>query len=198
MLDNTGPVIDQRVRRSKERILEVTVALLTEGGLGGFSVDEVCRRSGVAKTTIYRHWPTRSKLVIDACSQLTTEQHVPDTGSFEGDVTAFLIGVAALVCTARWSSVVPSIVDAAERDPELAALHSRIQLGHTAPLQEIIARAARNGELSPSTDASTMSAALLGPLFYRRWFSREPLDEAFVNAIAKQVISVYRTADRAV
>ena len=198
MIDNTGPVIDRRVRRSKERVLQATVELLTEGGLGGFSVDEVSRRSGVAKTTIYRHWPARSELVIDACSQLTTEQHVPDTGSFEDDATAFLIGIADLLCTARWSSIVPSIVDAAERDPELAAIHSRIQLGHTAPLQEIIARAARNGELPTSTDSSTMIAALLGPLFYRRWFSREPLDEAFVKAIAKQVISVYRTVDRAV
>jgi AcrR family transcriptional regulator len=195
MGDTTGPVIDQRVRRSKERVLQVTVELLTEGGLGGFSVDEVSRRSGVAKTTIYRHWPTRSELIIDACSQLTTEQHVPDTESFEGDVTAFLLGIADLLGTARWSSIVPSIVDAAERDPALAAIHSRIQLGHTAPLQEIIARATRNGELSTRSDPSTMIAALLGPLFYRRWFSREPLDEAFVKAIAKQVISIYRTAE---
>lgn len=192
----TGPAIDRRVRRSKERVLQAAVELLTEGGLGGFSVDDVSRRSGVAKTTIYRHWPTRSELVIAACAQLTTELHIPDTGSLEGDVTAFLLGIADLLCTARWSSIVPSIVDAAERDPALAAIHSRIQLGHTAPLQEIIARATRNGALSTRTDSSTLIAALLGPLFYRRWFSHEPLDEAFVNAVAKQVIGAYRTAER--
>lgn len=188
MIDNTGPAIDQRVRRSKERVLKTTVDLLTESGLGGFSVEEVARRSGVAKTTIYRHWPTRSELVIAACSQLTIEQHVPDTGSFAGDITAFLMGLAALLRTASWSSVVPSIVDAAERDPELAAIHRSIQIGHTAPLQAIIARAVRKGELPTSTDAVTMIAALVGPLFYRRWFSREPLDETFVNAIAQQII----------
>ncbi len=186
-LERPGLAIDQRIRRSKERVLQVTIELLTEVGLGGCSVDEVSRRSGVAKTTIYRHWPTRSELVIDACSRLTTEEHVPDTGSFEGDVLAFLLSIAELLQTARWSSVLPSIVDAAERDPELAALHRRIQLGHAAPLRAIIARAAQRSELPASTDASAMIAALLGPLFYRRWFSREPIDADFVNDVARRV-----------
>lgn len=189
MSNNIGPARDARVRRSKESVLRATVELLTAKGLGGFSVEEVSRRSGVAKTTIYRHWPARSDLVIDACSQISTEQQVPDTGSFEGDITAFLMSIANLLGTARWSSVVPSIVDAAEREPELAEIHRRIQMGHTAPLQEIITRAAHKGEIPTSTDSSTMIAALLGPLFYRRWFSREPLDEKFVKAIAKKGIS---------
>ncbi len=188
MSTTAGPAIDDRVRRSKGRVLRATLELLTASGLGGFSVEEVARRSGVAKTTIYRHWPTRTELVMEACSQLSAEQHAPDTGSFEGDITAFLMSIAALLRTASWSSVVPSIVDAAEREPALAALQSKIQLGHTRPLQEIITRAARNGELPTSTDASAMIAALLGPLFYRRWFSREPLDETFVKAVAKKVI----------
>ncbi len=182
--------IDDRVRRSKESVLRAISEILTESGLGGVTVEEVSRRSGVAKTTIYRHWPTRADLVIDACSQMiSAEQDVPDTGSFEGDLTAFLTSMVKLLHTARWSSVIPSIIDAAERDPEIAKLHSIIQMGHAAPLQEIITRAARNGEIPTSTDPSTMIAALLGPLFYRRWFSREPLDDTFVKAIAQNVIS---------
>lgn len=184
----TGAAMDDRVRRSKETVLTATLELLTESGLGGVSVDEVCRRSGVAKTTIYRHWPTRSDLVMDACSRISTEQEVPDTGSFEGDVTALLTTFANLLRTARWSSVVPSIIDAAERDPQLAKVHSKIQTGHSAPFHEIISRAVRNGELPESTDPSAMTAALLGPLFYRRWFSREPLDNAFVQVVVQNVI----------
>ncbi|HEX2914508.1 MAG TPA: TetR/AcrR family transcriptional regulator [Chloroflexia bacterium] len=189
MNSSTNPPIDERVRRSKESVLRATSELLTESGLGGVSVEEVSRRSGVAKTTIYRHWATREDLVIDACSRLNTKQDVPDTGSFEGDITAFLMSMATLLGTARWSSVVPSIVDAAERDPEIAQIHSIIQRGHAAPLQEIIARAVRNGEIPMSTDPSTLIAELLGPLFYRRWFSREPLDGTFVKAIVQNVIS---------
>jgi hypothetical protein len=62
-------------------------------------------------------------------------------------------------------------------------------MGHTAPLQAVIARAVRNGDIPASTDPSDMIAALVGPLFYRRWFSREPLDEEFVRSIVRTAIN---------
>jgi AcrR family transcriptional regulator len=185
---STALELDARVRRSMAAVLRTTFELLTETGLGGVTVDEVSRRSGVAKTTIYRHWTTRADLILDACSRISAEQDVPDTGSFESDVTVLLTGLAELLTTARWSTVVPSIVDAAERDPDLAQIHSRIQTGHTVPLQTVIARAVKTGELPASTDQSALVAALIGPLFYRRWFSREPLDDAFVRSIVKMAI----------
>jgi AcrR family transcriptional regulator len=169
-------------------VLTTTFELLGESGVGGFSVDEVARRSGVAKTTIYRHWPTREALVIDACSRISAEQEVPDTGSLEGDVTAILANIAHLLCTARWSSVLPSIVDIAEREPEFADIHCRIQHGHAAPLREVLERAGGRGELTRAADHATMIAALLGPLFYRRWFSREPIDDPFIATIVENVI----------
>jgi AcrR family transcriptional regulator len=184
----TNSAVDDRVRRSKASVLKVTAELLTETGLGGVSVDEVARRSGVAKTTIYRHWPARSDLLIEACSQLGTEQEVPDTGSLEGDISALLTNLAELLLTARWASVVPSVIDAAERDAEVAAIHGQIQQGHARPFQEVIARAKRNGEISPSVDSATMIAALIGPLFYRRWFSRESLDASFVKDVVNRAI----------
>ena len=184
----TNSAVDDRVRRSKASVLKVTAELLTETGLGGVSVDEVARRSGVAKTTIYRHWPTRSDLLIEACSQLGTEQEVPDTGSLEADISALLTNLAELLLTARWASVVPSVIDAAERDAEVAAIHGQIQRGHARPFQEVIARAKRNGEISASVDSATMIAALIGPLFYRRWFSRESLDGSFVKDVVNRAM----------
>jgi AcrR family transcriptional regulator len=165
-----------------------TFELLAESGVGGFTVDEVARRSGVAKTTIYRHWPSREALVIDACSRITDEQEVPDTGSLEGDVTAILTNIGRLLGTARWSSVLPSIVDVAERDPEFADVHRRIQHGHAAPLREVIERAAGRGEIPETADRATMIAGLMGPLFYRRWFSREPIDQQFITRIVSNAI----------
>lgn len=175
--------VDSRVERSRHAILIAAFELLEEGGVSGFSVDEVARRSRVAKTTIYRHWPTRESLVLDACSRITAEQEIPDTGSLRGDLEAILSNIAHLLQTANWTSVLPSIVDAAERDPDFAEIHSRIQRGHAVPLRAVLERAADRGELPADTDVPTIVAALLGPLFYRRWFSREPIDDAFVTAI---------------
>ncbi len=169
--------------------MEATFGLLYETGVGGFSVDEVARRSGVAKTTIYRHWPSREALVIDACSKITAAQDTPDTGSLEGDLTAILSYVAELLQTANWASVLPSIVDLAEREPQFAEVHSTIQRGHAAPLRVVLQRAIDTGALAAETDIPTTVAGLLGPLFYRRWFSREPIDHRFVETIIKRAIT---------
>lgn len=188
----TGPevgLVDERVRRSKELVLRTASELLIESGMSGLSVDEVARRSGVAKTTIYRHWRTRADLLLDASASISTAQDTPDSGSFQNDVTTLLLDLAHSLRTARWPLVLPSIVDAAERDPELAAIYSQKQLKHGAPYMVVIERGKKKGQVAAKVDASSMVAQLVGPLFYRRWFSREPLDEKFVKSIVKSVLS---------
>ena len=181
---------DPRVLVSRERVLTATLDLLVEAGLGELTIDDISRRSGVAKTTIYRHWAGRSALVIDACSRLTDGQEAPpDTGSLDGDLRAVLTGIADLLGTARWSSILPSIIDAAEHDPEFAAMHSRIQRGHAAPLRAALDRAALREEIPPAADRNAIAAALLGPLFYRRWFSREQIDAEFLEMIIQNAIA---------
>ena len=187
-------VLDVRVRRSRATVLGVTAELLLERGFAGASVDEITRRSGVAKTTIYRHWPTRGDLLRDACSSIGTPLEVPDTGNFEGDVTALVTSLAHLLRSAKWTSVLPSVIDAAERDPDIAAMYSRLQEGYSAPLLFVIQRAMQRGELSKTADAALLVAALTGPLFYRRWFSREPLTSAFAKQIARLVLRQVSTA----
>jgi len=180
---------DPRIVLSRERVVAATLDLLTESGLGVLTIDDVSKRSGVAKTTIYRHWPNRAALVIDACLRMDDgDEAPPDTGSVEGDVTTFLKNLAELLVTARWSSILPSIVDAAEHEPAFADIHSTIQRRHAAPLRAALERAVVRGEIQPSADLSAITAALLGPLYYRRWFSREPIDEGFVDQIVRAVL----------
>jgi AcrR family transcriptional regulator len=188
--DNT----DERIRRSKTVILRTAAELMIEKGMGGLSVDEVSKRSGVAKTTIYRHWRTRSDLVLAACASISTAQETPDSGTFEGDLTSLLLDLAHLLETARWPLVLPSIIDAAERDPQLAALYGREQQRHATPYLVVIERGKKAGAISPKADAAAMVAQLVGPLFYRRWFSREPLDKDFVKSVLRSAIARARTA----
>jgi AcrR family transcriptional regulator len=179
---------DERVRRSRATVLGVTAQLLFERGFGGATVDEISRRSGVAKTTIYRHWPTRTDLLRDACSTLSTPLDTPDTGNFEADVTTLTTNLASLLRSARWTCVLPSIIDAAERDPDIAEMYSKLQQFYSAPFEAVIQRALQTGELPTNTDVAMLIAALTGPLFYRRWFSREPLTDGFANQIVRQVL----------
>ena len=180
--------IDRRVRRSREAVLAATYALLSEAGIGGVSMDEVSRRSGVSKTTIYRHWPSRSALLLAACATLGSPQAMPDTGSLEGDVQALVDDLAEQLRTAQWPAVLPSIIDAAERDPEVATLHAALQAGMMTPFTAVIRRARARGELTTGRTDAELVAHIVGPLFFRRWFSKEPLDPAFLTGVVRRAV----------
>jgi len=180
--------LDDRVRRSREKVLAITAELLFERGFGGVTVDEISRRSGVAKTTIYRHWPSRAELLRDACSTISTPQDVPDTGNLAIDATELMTNLAHLLRSAKWTSVLPSVIDAAERDPDIAAMYATLQQGYSAPFETVLRRAMQSGELPRETDVPVLIAALIGPLFYRRWFSREPLSDAFAKQVVQQLM----------
>jgi AcrR family transcriptional regulator len=182
---------DERVEKSKKAVLAATYQLLTKSGLSGVSVDEVSRRSGVAKTTIYRHWPSRESLLLDACSQLSSKPPVPDTGKLRTDLDALAAG-AAMRLQQPWATVMPSIIDAAERDKDLAELQSRIHAQMRGALITVIERAHERGELPRSHDARELVASILGPILYRRFFSRELLDEAFAKKVVERAL---RNAD---
>lgn len=178
--------LDERVARSKKAVLATTYELLTEEGLGGVSVDAVSERSGVAKTTIYRHWPSRSALLLDACASMGSKPQAPDTGSLAGDLESLALYLASRLRTAPWATVLPSIVDAAERDAKLAKVQARIHAEMRDPFRQVIERAQKKRELSSDVDATEVIASVLGPLFYRRWFSREPLSENFARAVVRR------------
>jgi AcrR family transcriptional regulator len=179
---------DERVQRSKQAVLTATFRLLSEAGLTGVSVDAVSRLSGVAKTTIYRHWPSRSALILDACSKLRPKAELTDTGNLKDDLTALALNLADRLRAARWASILPSIMDAAERDPELAKLHAQLHGEMTTGFRTIIERAQQRGELSPNRGITEIVALVIGPLFYRRWLSREPLDDGFVKRVIENAI----------
>ena len=177
-----------RVERSRAAVLQVTRELMFERGFSGASVDEISRRSGVAKTTIYRHWPVQAELLRDACATIGTPLDLPNTGSLQADLLALLFQLAHLLRSASWTSVLPSVIDAGERDLGIAEMHAKLQQGYTVPFVTVIHRAIQRRELPEDTDASVMVAMLTGPLFYRRWFSREPLTDAFVRQVVCYVV----------
>ena len=64
MIEENGADRDPRVVRTREKVMSAAIDLLAESGYSGFSVDAIVRRSGVAKTTLYRHWPSRADLLV--------------------------------------------------------------------------------------------------------------------------------------
>ena len=183
---------DPRVTRSKAAVLAAAGDLLSEVGFAGVSVDEVSARSGVAKTTIYRHWPSRSALLADVCRKPDRIPPARTTDDLEADLVALLSGLARALRAAPWARTLASLVDAAERDPELRAVHRDVVRERQRPLREILERAIDRGDLPKTLDVDTAVALLVGPLFYRRFVSHDPVTPALARKIVESVLPTLR------
>ncbi len=151
-------------------------------------MEAVASRSGVAKTTIYRHWPDQASLLLAAFSSTLVEPPIPDTGTLHGDLLQLVAGLTAAVTSGPASSLMPALIDAAERDPAIAALHRReADIRHRA-IVYVIERWVGRGELPPDTDSGLVLELLAGPVFYRRWVTGDPLDMAYATAVVTSVL----------
>ncbi len=182
--------IDPRVLRSREAVLLAAVELLAEHGASGVTVEAVAHRSGVAKTTIYRHWPESSELVLDAIRGLAHPCAAPDTGSLRGDLTEILATMAESLADSPLARVLPSLVDAADRDPAMADVQRVWVQERRASLRTALSRAEARGEIGPGVDADLIAAMCGGSLFYRRLVSHEPLSAAFLAGVVDGTLRV--------
>src|SRR5215472_14978218 len=181
------PEVDARIRHSKEVVMATTYEVLSEEGLAGVTVDAVARRSGVAKTTIYRHWPSREALLLDACAQMGPHFDIPDAGSFRKDLRALVQRVVEQLLSGPYAAILLSLMDAAERNPDLAALLAAAQAKLVEVVSTVLARARVRGELRRVPDAADVAALIVGPLLYRRLLSHEPLSEGFCRLVVDSV-----------
>lgn len=175
--------VDPRVARTRESVLAAAADLLAEQGWGGVSIEAVSARSGVARTTIYRHWPDLRQLLAEALESVMDPCSDPDTGSLRGDLGLVLEGLARTLTRSATAGVLTSMIDAAERDPAIAELQKTFTQQRRRAARQALERAVARGEIDADCDVHVEASLLAGPLFYRRMVSREPISDAFVDKI---------------
>lgn len=183
--------LDPRVARSRAAVLDATVALLAEQGWSATTVGAVSERSGVAKTTIYRHWPNRAGLILDAVDSLSATPEFDAAGDLYADLVTMACSLADALEQAQWSRVLPSLVDAAERDPQVAKLAAAIGEERRIPLRDRLQRAVDARDLPPDTDVELMAHLIGDPLFFRRLMSRERATTRFIEALVDRALRAF-------
>ena len=112
-----------RSARVREAVLAATIDAIADEGFASLTVDDVARRAGVHKTTVYRRWATSEALVLDALLERSAEQvAVPDTGSLVGDLRALLDSVAANITSRVGRAVLLTLSAEAPYNEELDRL----------------------------------------------------------------------------
>ena len=179
-----------RSRRAESAILQTTVALLGEVGFSGLTIDGIAARAGVGKATIYRHWSSKAEVAVEAFKAFIPPLDDPDTGSFADDVRAVLLQIIDGLTNSPLAGILPSLVEAAERDAELERLFKEFGRGRRAVLRAVFDRAAARGELRDGLEPDVAIDALVGPIFTRRLITRAPVTRKHVNAVLDLVLPV--------
>ena len=160
-------------------MLDAAQALLGDGGLTAVTVDAVAARSGVAKTSIYRHWRSRSELVVALLADLVPRVQPTDVSApLREELTRFLTAVAEQLDSGPWAAALPSLIEAADHDSELAGVRRQLAEQVQQPLLELLN--AHTAQLQPMT-VSDAAAQLLGPLLQRRLIHAHPIDQPLIT-----------------
>jgi AcrR family transcriptional regulator len=178
-------------------ILAATRAALAELGWSGLTMGDVARRAGVAKTTLYRRWPGRSELVVDAVAELFDELVLPDTGSLPADVQSVVLQFAALLERPEAKTALMAVIAEATGDD---ALRCRIRTAIVDRQKHLVVagrqRAEERGELPPQDDPVAAARAddlafdvVAGAVVHRALVSAQPVDEEWAARLTQLLLT---------
>ena len=174
---------DPRIARSRAAVLAAARGLLEERCFVEITVEAVAAASGVAKTTIYRHWPSREALLVDLVEDLKPPQPPVDSGSFAGDLSLVGHQLAEALGDTSWSRALPGLLDAAEREADLRRIIDTGGRRRRQVLQASLDRARERGEVDHDIDLELAVSLVAGPIFYRRLVLREAPTPEFVDRV---------------
>lgn len=180
-----------RSEKSKAAILTAAGELLLERGLEAVSMDAIAERAGVSKATIYRWWPTKETLAIDALHEDWAEAYpeAPDTGQVRGDLLGVLLPWASKITTRPYARVLGALLTRARTDPAFAdEFNQRLVQPRRDRARPIIGRAVARGELPAETDVELALDLLYGAVYHRFLQGHLPITPDFVEDVIDAVL----------
>jgi AcrR family transcriptional regulator len=178
-----------RSKEFDESILAATLELAGEVGIKGMSMDELAQRAGVSKATIYRRWPSKEILVLQALQSAMRPLDDVDTGAMVDDLRLCLGQMIARMSKKdRMNDVLPHLIEMATHDATLRTAVDDYVQNRRVPVRQVIERAIARGELAADTDIDTLVDALIGPIVYRRLLSGGVLDADFLDRLIELVL----------
>ena len=182
----------QRSEESEDAILCAALQLLKKKALRDVTIEEIARKAGVGKATIYKWWPSKAYVALDAfLRKMNRMVPNPDTGSAEGDLKEQLQYLIAFY-TSPTGRIYGQFLAEAQSDPDFATL---LRERFMKPRREIVGvifdRAVERGEIDHSLDRELILDLIYGPVIYRLFLIRAPFNreraDAMVSALFRGI-----------
>ncbi|WP_410621853.1 TetR/AcrR family transcriptional regulator [Amycolatopsis sp. cmx-8-4] len=175
----------KRSEQSKLAILVATLELVAESGYGALTVEGIAARSGVGKQTIYRWWPSKADVLLDAlATKADLQVPIPDEGSFRADLALFLDRTYALDTKSQVADTLRALMAQAQIDPEFGKrFREDFLVRRRDALGEIVERARGRAELPPGVTPGTVIDVVFGTLWYRLLATLEPIGPGLADEL---------------
>ena len=170
-------------------ILKATVAEIELSGYAGLSMERVAERARASKASLYRRWPSKVALVMDAIYDLLPDPaETADTGSLRGDLLALLRSAAEMLA-GPGGTAIRGLISEALRDPEQAAQLRRYARGRSlVEMREVVQRAMERGELPPGTITALQLEAGLAVMRFHFLTHGPPVSDHVIVEIVDEVM----------
>jgi AcrR family transcriptional regulator len=180
----------RRNEAARDAILDATVDLIYAGDDAVVTIDSIAHHAGVGRQTIYRWWPSKGAVAAEALAR-RARAIVParDTGSFPGDLEAFLADSFAALADDRLRNALRRIAAAAQSDEHVAEILRGFTAQRRAALVAMLERGVASGDLSPRADITMLVDMAYGVLWYRILVGHAPLDDAAARDLAACLIA---------
>ena len=180
------PDPSRRNEQSRRAILDASISLVGELGYDNVSIEAIARRAGCGKQTIYRWWPSKGAVVLEAATRSLDPVVVfPDTGDIVADLRGQLIGILELITTTGFGAAYRGVIAAGQSDPDLLdAVYEQIIAPNIKGFGARAALAQERGEIRADADVQTLRDVLYGVIEYRM-FHAMPLSSQQIDALLK-------------
>ncbi|SCZ13909.1 DNA-binding transcriptional regulator, AcrR family [Streptomyces sp. 136MFCol5.1] len=186
----TSPSSLRRSERSRRATLDAALALCTEKGYGRVTIEAIAARAGVSKKTIYRWWPSKSAVLLEAFTEaLVDATPFVDTGDIAADIRTHVTGAVRLLSTPPFGPAYAGILSELHHDDELAeTVRTQLIEPRFAAAVARLRRAQEQGQIPPVADLPLAVEMLYGPVYYRHVLRKPGQDEATVAALVTHVL----------
>jgi AcrR family transcriptional regulator len=184
--------LDPRVVETRRTVLDEALRILLTDGVHGLTYQCLARNLGIARTTIYRHWPTRAHLLFEAFDHGRDPVEPLPPGPLGERLRYVLDTFHDRLTHSPLADSILSVFAEAKADPELNDLTERLNQRLNGPLREILEDAIKSGELGPGFDIDTAVAQLVGPINWQRHVLGGEFSTAFIDSVLEAFLLLHR------
>jgi AcrR family transcriptional regulator len=183
-----------RSEAARRAVLAATAQLIDRDGYGRVTIEAIARQAGVSKQTVYRWWPTKAAIILEALNEAAaTIAPAPDTDLLETDLRVF---VRRTVAGAKANAnLLAALMAEAQLDPDFAeSFRGEFLARRRLVLRKLLERGQRRDEIAPSADPDFLTEIVFAVLWYRILAGNQPLNRHFADQLTQTILTLATTS----